>query len=411
MHLQPSRSASADITLTLRIMKILFATDVIHYPLTGIERYAYEIAKRLPDKNEIEQLLYFRDGLIQATMSIKPDTGGRAEKARVRLRRWAGTAPLISRAYRKLVARQQEHALCKLAAENFVCHGPNYSLPAYGGACVATFHDLSVLLWPECYPKEHVRHMTKELPLAVKRAQVLLTNSEFTRQEVAAYFGYPLNQIIVAPLAASSAFRPMPEQEATPVLSRFGLEYGRYSLFNGTLDPRTNVNSLIDVYERLPNTLRQQIPLVATGVGGWRSEKIIKRLKAGERAGWARYPGVVDEAALPSLYAGARVFLFPSKYDGFALPVLEAMSSGAPVICSNAASAPEITNANDGAATLVSVNGSDQLYDAVMRALSDDAWCKEMHAGGIKRAGDFSWDKTVAATVAAYALALQLKGN
>jgi alpha-1,3-rhamnosyl/mannosyltransferase len=394
---------------TLRIMKILFDTDAIHYPLTGIGRYAYEIGKHLPDANGIEQLLYFRDGLMQTTMSIRPDTGGRAEKARVRLRRWAGSAPFISKAYRKLVAKQQEHTLHQLAAENFLFHGPNFSLPAYGGACVATFHDLSVLLWPECHPKEHVRFMTKEMQLAVKRAHVLLTHSEFSRQEIAAYFAFPLDHIIIAPLATSSAFRPMSEQETIPVLSRVGLEYGCYSLFFGTLDPRTNVNSLIDVYERLPHKLRQRIPLVVAGIAGWDSEKIIKRLKAAEQIGWARYLGFVDEAALPSLYAGARVFLYPSSYNGFALPVLEAMTSGIPLICSNVASAPEITDANGGAAALVPANDVNQLYGAVVLALNDDTWCKEMRARSIKRAGDFSWDKTVAATIAAYGLALQLK--
>jgi alpha-1,3-rhamnosyl/mannosyltransferase len=394
--------------LTLLPMKILFDTDAIHYPLTGIGRYAYEIGKHLPDATGVEHLLYFRDGLIQATMSIKPDTGGRAEKARVRLRRWAGSAPLISKAYRTLVARQQEHALCKLATENYVFHGPNFSLPAYGAASVATFHDLSVVLWPECHPKGHVRFMTKEMQMAVKRASVLLTNSEFTRQEIAAYYGFPLDHIIVAPLATSSAFQPMSEQETMPVLSRVGLEYGCYSLSIGTLDPRTNINSLCDVYEQLPHALRHKMPLVVAGNAGWNSEKIIKRLKAGERAGWARYLGFVDEAALPSLYAGARVFLYPSRYDGFALPVLEAMTSGVPVICSNVASAPEITEVHDGAATLVPVNDVDQFYDAVLLALKDDAWRKKMCERSLKRAGDFTWDKTIAATVAAYGLALQI---
>jgi glycosyltransferase involved in cell wall biosynthesis len=392
-------------------MKILFDIDAVHYPLTRIGRYAYEIGKRLPERNEVEQLLYFRDGLIQATMSIKPDTGGRAEKARVRLRRWAGSAPLISKAYRKLVARQQEHALSKLADENFVYHGPNYSLPAYGGACVATIHDLSVFVYPECHQKAHVRTITKETQLSVKRAHVLITHSEFIRQEVASRFAYPLNQIIVAPLAISCAFRPMSELETMPVLSRDGLKYGCYSLFVGTLDRRTDVSSLCDVYERLPNALRQQTPLVVVGVAGWDSEKIVKRLKSGERAGWARYLGGVDEAALPSLCAGARVFLYPAGYDGFALPILEAMAAGVPVICSDVASAPEIAGTDEMAAAVVPVSDESQLYDLVTLALVDNAWCEKMRALSIKRAGDFSWDKTIAATVSAYELAVQIKAT
>jgi alpha-1,3-rhamnosyl/mannosyltransferase len=162
---------------------------------------------------------------------------------------------------------------------------------------------------------------------------------------------------------------------------------------------------LLDAYERMPDALRLRMPLVVVGFEGWKSEDTIARLRAGERAGWARYLGFVDEASLPALYAGARVFLYPSRYEGFGLPVLEAMAAGTPVICSNAASLPEVTGA-DGA-VLIAVDDADALYEALMRALEDDAWCAEARRHGLKRAAEFSWDKTVTATLVAYNLARQ----
>ena len=171
------------------------------------------------------------------------------------------------------------------------------------------------------------------------------------------------------------------------------------------MDPRKNIAVLLDVYERMPQALRERMPLVVVGFEGWKSEKTIERLRAGERAGWARYLGFVDEAALPALYAGARVFLYPSRYEGFGLPVLEAMAAGVPVICSNAASLPEVTGTQG--AILIHPDDTDQLLDAVLRALEDDAWCAQARMRGLERASHFSWDKTAAASIAAYKMALQ----
>jgi alpha-1,3-rhamnosyl/mannosyltransferase len=384
-------------------MNVLFGADAIRYPLTGIGRYAYELGSRLPGATGIESVRYFRDGGVHSGLPKRPDIG-RTERAGVGLRRLAGSLPMLAEAYHRFAVVLQERSLREF--RDYVFHGPNYYLPVHSGPCVATFHDLSVFKWPDCHPAARVRHMQKELPRAIKRAQVLLTDSEFTRQEVSAYFGWPLNRIVVAPLAASSDYHPMAPAEAAPVLSRWGLCFGAYSLFVGTLDPRKNIDLLLDAYERMPNLLRGRIPLVVAGFEGWKSEKTIARLRAGERAGWARYLGFVDETSLPSLYAGARVFLYPSRYEGFGLPVLEAMAAGGPVICSDAASLPEVTGGTDGA-VLVASGDADAFYDALIRALEDDAWCENARDRGLERAKHFSWDKTVSATLTAYKLAGQ----
>ncbi len=387
-------------------MKIIFGADAIRYPLTGIGRYAYELGRRLPEASGIESTLYYANGSISPNMVIRPNTGDLNEKAKVRMRRWAGSVPLLSKAYHKLLASQQQRALSKLNSSQYIFHGPNFYLPEYAGPCVATFHDLSVFLWPECHPKSRVRHMSHELTQSIKRAQVLLTDTEYTRQEIASYFAYPLERIVVAPLAASAEYRPRSADEVAPVLAHMGLHYGCYALFVGTLDPRKNISLLLDLYERMPQPLRLRFPLVVAGFEGWDNANTIARLRAGERGGWARYLGFVDETTLPLLYAGARVFLYPSRYEGFGLPVVEAMASGVPVICSNASCLPEVVE--DGA-TLIPADDLEQLHEMLLRALEDDAWRTAASARGLQRASHFSWEKTTTATLGAYRLAEQLR--
>lgn len=385
-------------------MNVLFGADSIRYPLTGIGRYAYELGGRLPGVTGIENVRYFRGGKVRDALPERP-VPGHTEQAVMRLKHLVSKVPIFVTAHSSITTLVQERSLREY--RNYIFHGPNYYLPVHSGPCVSTFHDLSVFLWPECHPASRVSYMQNELPLAIKRAHVLLTDSEFTRQEVSAYFGWPLNRIIVAPLAASSSYRRMVTTEASPELIKWSLSFGAYALFVGTLDPRKNVDMLLDVYERMPHSLRIHTPLVVAGYEGWKSAQTITRLRAGERGGWAHYLGFVDEASLPALYAGARVFLYPSRYEGFGLPVLEAMAAGVPVICSDAASLPEVTGGTDGAAVLVASDDADAFYSAVIQALEDDTWCAKARDRGLERASRFSWDKTVSATLTAYQLALQ----
>lgn len=380
-------------------MNVVLGIDALRYPLTGIGRYVHEIGCRLPHANGVDQLQYMRGGKVFDRLLERAESNSSTVN-QLRFRQWASDKPALVRAYQFLNALKSQYVLQNV--KDAVFHGPNYYLPRYNGPCVATFHDLSVFLWPECHPKARVRVMQRVLPKVIKQAQVLITDSEFTRQEIAAYFNVPLHRIVCAPLAASSEFFPMNAEHVRPWLSVWGLSYQSYSLFVGTLDPRKNISLLLDVYERLPDTIRKRVPLVVAGYEGWKSESIIRRLQVGERAGWAKYLRFVEEAALPALYAAARVFVYPSCYEGFGLPVLEAMTAGVPVICTNAASLPEVVGT---AGVLIPVGDVDALYEAVLQAIDNDTWCKERSQQGLVLARQFSWEKTVAKTVSAYQLA------
>ncbi|KYP95475.1 mannosyltransferase, partial [Sodalis-like endosymbiont of Proechinophthirus fluctus] len=175
--------------------------------------------------------------------------------------------------------------------------------------------------------------------------------------------------------------------------------YRGYTLFTGTIEPRKNLMVLFSAYEQLPLKLRQRYPLVISGYKGWGSGAEHQRLERGSREGWVSYLGYVAQEELPILFAAARLFVFPSLYEGFGLPVLEAMASGVPAVCSNVASLPEV--ANDAALTC-DPRDVDALSEGIARGLQDDVWRVETIDAGLARAQMFSWQRCAQDTIKAY---------
>ncbi len=181
---------------------------------------------------------------------------------------------------------------------------------------------------------------------------------------------------------------------------------GGYTLFAGTIEPRKNLDVLLDAYGLLPLNLRQRWPLVMTGYQGWQSEKLHERIKAASREGWVRYLGYVPAEDLPLLYAGARLFAFPSLYEGFGLPILEAMASGVPVVCSKSSSLPEVAGDAAGMCEAMDV---DSLSRLIATGLEDDIWRNSSIEKGLARAAGFSWQRCAEETVAVYREAISAR--
>lgn len=290
----------------------------------------------------------------------------------------------------------------KIALHNyndFIFHSPNFYLPPKVDRAVATFHDLSIYTWPQCHPENRVRYMRKELLLTLKRAKVLITDSDFTRTELAEYFDYPIEKIVTAPLASSGDFYPRNYSTLQSLMTKLGLTAGQYTLFTGTIEPRKNITTLLDAYERLPLDLRSRFPLVICGFSGWNSESIHRRFELATQQGWLLYLGYLSAEELPLLFSGARTFLFPSLYEGFGLPVLEAMASGVPVVCSNAASLPEVLGDSGLMCDALDVDG---LRSAIIQSLEDENWRNKAIEMGLIRVGTFSWQRCAQETIKAY---------
>ncbi len=374
-------------------MKLILSVEPVRFPLTGIGRYTYELATRLQRSSEINDLQFFAGRRFLPSLPTAADQSDAVHG----LKRLVQKNAVAVEAYRRLMPYLRKRAL--KGHEDHLYHSPNYYLPPFAGTSVATFHDLSPFTWAHCHAPQIARFLQKELTLTLQRADALITDSHYTRQELADYFGWPIERIHAVPLASSPEFHPRSADSLREALARYGLQAGGYSLFVGTIEPRKNLETLLDAYGKLPVALRQRWPLILTGYHGWRSEAIHQRIAQAQQQGWARYLGFAASEDLPLLYAGARLFTFPSHYEGFGLPVLEAMSSGVPVVCSNSSSLPEVA----GQAALMCAPGDVDGLSALLRqGLEDENWRLAAVQQGLTHAAGFSWERCAQATIEVY---------
>ncbi|WP_048817667.1 glycosyltransferase family 4 protein [Ralstonia solanacearum] len=364
-------------------MKVVLSVEALMPTLTGIGRYTWELASRLPWSLGDDCVRYYRQG------------------------RWIPDCGPLLRSMDSLHARRRKLSPprwlrafgMKLACRGRIFHGPNYFLPPCADAGVATVHDLSVFKFPETHPVERVRHFEQEFRRSLARSAHLITDSEATRREVIDFLGWPADKITAVPLGVAPRFAPRADADVTTPLRKYGLTPGGYALCVSTLEPRKRIDHLIRAYGALSRPLRAQFPLVLAGSQGWQNARLLQEISRATGQGWLRYLGFVPEADLLQIYAGARLFVYPSIYEGFGLPVLEAMASGVPVVASNRASLPEVTK---GAALLVDPDDMDALMQSVRTGLVCDAWRSSARSQGLRVAQDFSWDRCVEQTIRVY---------
>lgn len=381
-------------------MKVILSVDAVKFPLTGIGRYVHELAKRLERKLGIGGLEYFKGGRFCACL---PDENVIERRTIAGVKGLAMKMRVAVALYSIISSFRQKKELA--GKDDWLFHGPNFYLPKFPGRSIATVHDISVCKWAKCHPPERVRYMISEIKKTLKRADVLITDSEYTRQEVASYFNYPLGRIKSVPLASSEQFYPRTNQSLAKLKQKFQLLPDGYVLFVGTIEPRKNIQGLMDAYEMMPLKFRRRWPLVIAGYRGWQSDQIHQRIKKAEIQGWSRYLGFVSTDDLPLLFAGARLFVFPSLYEGFGLPVLEAMASGTPVVCSNSSSLPEVAGT---AVAMFDVQDIDKLSLLIQEGVGDERWRRKAITAGLDQARKFSWEKCASETISVYKAVMQL---
>jgi alpha-1,3-rhamnosyl/mannosyltransferase len=200
-------------------------------------------------------------------------------------------------------------------------------------------------------------------------------------------------------LGVDTQFRPRSRGETEATLARHGLRHQGYLLSVGSAEPRKNLEGLLEACRALPRQLLEAYPLVLAGGEGWHNERLRERIAAGSAEGWLRPLGYVADGDLPLLYAGARGFIFVSFYEGFGLPVLEAMASGVPVLGSSSGAVGEVLG---GAGLLVDPTDHEGIAMGMQRLLDDQAWAEEAARQGRQRAGEFTWQRCARETANLY---------
>jgi alpha-1,3-rhamnosyl/mannosyltransferase len=246
----------------------------------------------------------------------------------------------------------------------------------------ATIHDMTCWIMPENHPKANLV-AERSFAEVLKRADALIAVSEATKRDAVNVLGLADEKIAVIHSGVPHAYFDVDPGLIEAVRRKYSL--GRpYVLFVGTIEPRKNVDLLLDAFESLPASIREHYQLVLAGPSGWASGLTMRRLQH------VRYLGYVPEEAMPGLTAGASTFVYPSLYEGFGFPVVQAMAAGVPVITSNGSALAEVAG---GAALLVDPRSQSDLHHAMSRMLTSEGLRMALGAAGRAKAERFHWER------------------
>ncbi len=246
-----------------------------------------------------------------------------------------------------------------------------------GTRVTATIHDMTCWLMPELHTEANVRADRQFAERVLQHADRLIAVSENTRRDAMRLLDLPPEKIEVIYSGIADAFF-----DAKPRAAR-----RPYVLFVGTIEPRKNVDTLLDAWGQLKHSLREEFELLVAGPEGWGAEKTMARLREGPDG--VRYLGYVNEEELPSLTAGATVFVYPSLYEGFGFPLAQAMAARVPAITSNLSSLPEIAAAG---AVLVDPHSADELHRGLELLLTSPSLRARLARDGYRQAQEFRWE-------------------
>jgi alpha-1,3-rhamnosyl/mannosyltransferase len=369
-----------------RRVKILLDVSAVSLPLSGIGRYTLELARQLPHCPGVEEVVYLAGDRVQADFD---PAAIQSPAPASRFRQWL--KPLLP--YKLLLAPYRRRRARALAASlhdyrDYLFHSPNFSLPPVEGRAVVTLHDLSVFHFPQFHPRDRVNYLRDQIAHSIERADHLVTDSAFVRDELLQLFKLPADRVTAVPLGVDASFRPRQAAELQAVMAGYGLRAGAYLLSVGTIEPRKNLAALLRAYRKLDAAQRSQYPLVIAGAYGWNSGPLMEQVEQMRGAGELIYLDYVPERDLPALYAGAAAFCYLSFYEGFGLPVLEAMASGVPVVCASGSALDELCA---DSAQQADPHDDTAILASLHKALEDHAWRGEARERGLARAATFTW--------------------
>jgi glycosyltransferase involved in cell wall biosynthesis len=362
-------------------VQITLMVDALSPQLSGIGRYCWELAQRLPIEPGIDSVKYRCDGVWIEEPSKLLIEG----KQKLRRRgKWM----------RRLLAPFDQSQI-----RQSIVHSPNYFLPTDVDSGVITVHDLSVFKFPETHPADRIKQFERDFQSSVNRAVKIITDTDAVRQELINYCNIPSERIRAIHLGFDPHFRVYSREETADILKQYQLEHGQYGLCVSTFEPRKKIAQLLSAWRNLSLKLRNRYPLAIVGAPGWLNGDLNIQIQRGVEEGWLKNLGFVAEPHLPLIYGGASVFVYPSIYEGFGLPPLEAMACGIPTIVADHSCAREICS---DAAIYINPDDHAAFIDAIYISLEDGEARRQSIEKGLQRSHNYSWTKCVSETVNVY---------
>lgn len=272
-------------------------------------------------------------------------------------------------------------------------------------ASVVTFHDMTFFLFPQLHTRARRLYFPTVMKLSARRADAIISVSESTRKDAIRLLGIDPARIFTAHLGVDSSFQPISDQvQLSQIAEKYDLP-DRFILYVGTIEPRKNLPLLIKAYREIV-TRGTEHKLVLVGNYGWMYEEVLTLIEELNLSEFIHLPGYVSQSELPLVYNLAELFVYPTIYEGFGLPVLEAMACGVPVITSRIASLPEVVA---DAGILIPVDDIEALSEAMRQVLLDNNLKQKLIHDGMLQAKKFSWERTAELTWKVYRQVLENK--
>jgi glycosyltransferase involved in cell wall biosynthesis len=389
---------------------ILIGANSLQFQRAGIGRLTLEIAQAArahPAINKVTLLMGHTlnpETLVDRILTDGPMSGptGAPKPWKVAIARVPGIQ-ILREIKLATGLRRRVSSLSRGGGKRLVYYEPNMVSVDLPVPTVPVINDLSWHFERSWHPAERLAWIDRNLPSTLQRARRFIAVSGFTRDAAVRELGIPLDHIDVVPNAPAAKFQPVSAAAAISVLARFGLVDRSYVLAISTLEPRKNFDRLLRAYLALKPALRQRVPLVVVGGKGWGEVLLSPAANAAVQDGSLRVLGYVDDLELLVLIGRASLFAYVSLYEGFGIPVVEAMASDTPVLCSSTTAVGE--TAGD-AAMLVDPYNEQSIAEGMYQLLEDQTLATRLRVAGLKRAKEFSWIRSMNLLVESFHRAL-----
>ena len=375
-------------------MKLLVNLSSLNHPLTGIGEYTLNLVKEMLDDDQVQDIKGIRSSRYldrhQISVLIAAlEQGHQTDQSLTRYLKKMSRLKLIARIARRAINAYREISFrfYRNMLKHYIYWEPNYICLNHQGVCVPTVHDLSHLICPQFHPKARVKYLKAELPRTLARAKHVIVVSQYTKQSVMEHFDLDDQQITVVPPSVKSEYYPRTASECAQLKKRLGLPEN-FILFVGTLEPRKNLQGLLLAYKLLSTELKSQYPLVLSGKKGWLLEDIEQILQPMLDSGEVIWLGYLNSKDLPALYSSATAFTYVSHFEGFGMPIAEAMACGTAVIASDNTAMKE---ASGGAVCIVSPHSIGSIAQGMRKVLLDSSYRIECETKGLEISKNRSW--------------------